>query len=269
MEINKGKTKIMEQAPVKKRKRTARTRQISTISPPPNPTDTLSNTSSGNFSSVTTEEDEDLAHCLVLLSRGGFNPPATKTEKPAEKPEKLMSRRANEGKDGLDIYECKTCFKTFPSFQALGGHRASHKKPKLPNSDAKKAMQDASLTSGVTKMEDEMKKDEAQVAELTLKSPIIAMNGNNNNGCGKVRVHECSICGAEFNSGQALGGHMRRHRPLNVGPVEQPEAKKERNFLGFDLNMPAEAEQEMFESPPSVFPLGADLPTDLVLGIPY
>ncbi|CAN4100931.1 unnamed protein product [Withania somnifera] len=29
------------------------------------------------------------------------------------------------------FYECKTCKKRFDSFQALGGHRASHKKPKL------------------------------------------------------------------------------------------------------------------------------------------
>ncbi|MCD7448471.1 hypothetical protein HAX54_042605 [Datura stramonium] len=29
------------------------------------------------------------------------------------------------------FYECKTCKKLFESFQALGGHRASHKKPKL------------------------------------------------------------------------------------------------------------------------------------------
>ncbi|OIT21548.1 PREDICTED: zinc finger protein ZAT11-like [Nicotiana attenuata] len=29
------------------------------------------------------------------------------------------------------FFECRTCKKQFESFQALGGHRASHKKPKL------------------------------------------------------------------------------------------------------------------------------------------
>ncbi|KAL3530704.1 hypothetical protein ACH5RR_010026 [Cinchona calisaya] len=29
------------------------------------------------------------------------------------------------------VFSCKTCNKKFPSFQALGGHRASHKRPRL------------------------------------------------------------------------------------------------------------------------------------------
>ncbi|XP_062232482.1 zinc finger protein ZAT12-like [Phragmites australis] len=29
------------------------------------------------------------------------------------------------------VFVCKTCDRAFPSFQALGGHRASHKKPRL------------------------------------------------------------------------------------------------------------------------------------------
>ncbi|KAL8092262.1 hypothetical protein AgCh_034525 [Apium graveolens] len=33
------------------------------------------------------------------------------------------------------IFECKTCNRQFTSFQALGGHRASHKKPKLMAGD--------------------------------------------------------------------------------------------------------------------------------------
>ncbi|KAH7852179.1 hypothetical protein Vadar_021467 [Vaccinium darrowii] len=37
------------------------------------------------------------------------------------------------------------------------------------------------------------------------------------------KTHECSICGLEFPIGQALGGHMRRHRP-KVAEAEIDEA---------------------------------------------
>ncbi|KAG8390869.1 hypothetical protein BUALT_Bualt01G0128500 [Buddleja alternifolia] len=33
------------------------------------------------------------------------------------------------------VFTCKTCNRQFSSFQALGGHRASHKKPKLTAGD--------------------------------------------------------------------------------------------------------------------------------------
>ncbi|MQL87303.1 hypothetical protein Taro_019843 [Colocasia esculenta] len=32
---------------------------------------------------------------------------------------------------GRRLFRCKSCGRQFPSFQALGGHRASHKKPRL------------------------------------------------------------------------------------------------------------------------------------------
>lgn len=54
-----------------------------------------------------------MANCLVLLSR-----PAAAGD--AE----------NTPPSGWE-FECKTCKKKFKSFQALGGHRASHKRPKI------------------------------------------------------------------------------------------------------------------------------------------
>ncbi|KAK1398546.1 Zinc finger protein ZAT11 [Heracleum sosnowskyi] len=59
------------------------------------------------------EDELAMANYLMLLSQIG-------------KSETLPTDR---------VYECKTCNRQFPSFQALGGHRASHKKPKLMAGD--------------------------------------------------------------------------------------------------------------------------------------
>ncbi|KAG2297348.1 hypothetical protein Bca52824_044017 [Brassica carinata] len=63
-----------------------------------------------------TVEDTTAATCLMLLSRVGQN-----------------------GGDQKRVFTCKTCLKEFHSFQALGGHRASHKKPDNNNESLKKA----------------------------------------------------------------------------------------------------------------------------------
>ena len=88
----------------------------------------------------------------------------------------------------------------------------------------------------------------------------------------KLRVHECSICGAEFASGQALGGHMRRHRPLNaperaVIAIAGADTKKEGSAginLELDLNLPAPSSDE--EAAVSL-PAAAAPPPAVVLGL--
>ncbi|KAH0461797.1 hypothetical protein IEQ34_009372 [Dendrobium chrysotoxum] len=76
------------------------------------------------FRLVSEEEDDmvstictdsfNLANVLMLLSRGHATAAAAGGE-------------ATEGK----VFECKTCSRKFTTFQALGGHRASHKKPRM------------------------------------------------------------------------------------------------------------------------------------------
>ncbi|KAJ6395297.1 hypothetical protein OIU77_020539 [Salix suchowensis] len=82
-----------------------------------------------------TEEEEDMANCLILLAQGDDRPKQTHENK-SGKVEKFRARKSSDmsaptvNKAGFFVYECKTCNRSFPSFQALGGHRASHKKPK-------------------------------------------------------------------------------------------------------------------------------------------
>ncbi|KAH0462254.1 hypothetical protein IEQ34_009829 [Dendrobium chrysotoxum] len=56
----------------------------------------------------------------------------------------------------------------------------------------------------------------------------------------KPKVHECSVCGLEFAIGQALGGHMRRHRATaeanGSGQLGRPAMEK--SSIQIDLNLP-------------------------------
>ncbi|XP_071687544.1 zinc finger protein ZAT11-like [Rutidosis leptorrhynchoides] len=53
----------------------------------------------------------------------------------------------------------------------------------------------------------------------------------------KPKTHECSICGQEFAIGQALGGHMRRHRDDVTKKVEVNKGSERSLFLDLDLNL--------------------------------
>ncbi|KAJ4971713.1 hypothetical protein NE237_004812 [Protea cynaroides] len=115
-------------------------------------------------------ESLSMANCLMLLSQGGGG--GVQTE----------STSINSvGRS----FECKTCNRQFQSFQALGGHRASHKKPRL--------------------MEPGLGVEDLNHQIQLQNTPM------------KPKTHECSICGLEFAVGQALGGHMRRHRTALTG----------------------------------------------------
>ncbi|KAL2933369.1 Zinc finger protein ZAT5 [Bienertia sinuspersici] len=159
-------------------------------------------------------------------------------------------------------YECKTCNKTFSSFQALGGHRASHKKPKINNIAALSELKKSSPVI-FSLLNHHHHHDDGTTLSLQMANSTLCTTNNNNNANNtpsKTKVHECGICGAEFSSGQALGGHMRRHRPIGTttstlsNPSENSalitaiptsniknvkDEKTTRNLLSLDLNLPA------------------------------
>ncbi|KAL6501523.1 ZINC FINGER protein [Orobanche gracilis] len=85
-------------------------------------------------------------------------------------------------------YGCSVCGKAFPSYQALGGHKASHRV--RPTTATATASYDGNSTT-----------DSSYVSALNPSS----------------RLHECSICRKAFPTGQALGGHKRRHYEGVIG----------------------------------------------------
>lgn len=152
-------------------------------------------------------EEEYLALCLIMLARGG--PTSTSTSTPAaaapQKQTHLPPPPPASADSSKLVYKCSVCNKAFASYQALGGHKASHRR--LSGSDDHPT---ASASSA------------AATALATGKS------------------HECSICHRSFPTGQALGGHKRRHydggAQSSNGVTSSEGSASHRNF---DLNLPA------------------------------
>jgi hypothetical protein len=95
---------------------------------------------------------------------------------------KKPRRGSSPAASGSGDFVCKTCSRAFPSFQALGGHRTSHLRGRHGL---------ALGLAAATAKETTKKVQEKPAAAAT---------------------HECHICGQGFEMGQALGGHMCRHR---------------------------------------------------------
>ncbi|KAL6865454.1 hypothetical protein ACP4OV_016605 [Aristida adscensionis] len=71
-------------------------------------------------------QEGDMARVLMLMSHG--------QEQPLPAMAAAVRRRGDRAPPER-VFVCKTCNRAFPSFQALGGHRASHKKPRLDGGD--------------------------------------------------------------------------------------------------------------------------------------
>ncbi|WOK99633.1 zinc finger protein ZAT10 [Canna indica] len=161
-------------------------------------------------------EEEYLALCLVMLARGG--PPAVQ-RLPLLAP--IDTATATYPPPAKLEYKCTVCGKAFRSYQALGGHKASHRKPTLG------AVDEASAATSVS-------------GSGSGSSTVVAASSSSGGG----RVHRCSVCGKEFPSGQALGGHKRCHYDGSLGSAAAVASSTvsegaSSSHKGFDLNVPA------------------------------
>ncbi|XP_028058752.1 zinc finger protein ZAT4-like [Camellia sinensis] len=230
----------------------------------------------GNFNSTchSSEEEDMAATCLVMLSNARVDPVADQAEESCSSAIKEEERRHHhhhhhtatfigplttqaplEKAKGVakGMFECKACKKVFNSHQALGGHRASHKKVK----------------GCFAARLDELAGDEDVSTHeefLLLPSKPTSSFGIHHHSPGspvpgeiskrKSKVHECSICHRVFSSGQALGGHKRCHWLTSNSPetsslvrfdqhnqIQQGPKFSKSDTL--DLNLPALATDDL------------------------
>lgn len=169
-------------------------------------------------------EEEYLALCLVMLARGttsitGYNNTAShrhKSPSPAPPPPPTAPATSEQKL----IFKCSVCNKAFSSYQALGGHKASHRKASANSGGG----DDLSTSTGTT----------------TAAAAAAAPNPTG-------RTHECSICHKTFPTGQALGGHKRCHyeggEKSGVTSSEgvgssNTHSQSQVSHRDFDLNLP-------------------------------
>ncbi|GFZ17843.1 C2H2-type zinc finger family protein [Actinidia rufa] len=113
--------------------------------------------------------------------------------------------------------------------------------PRRPPSQPQEAKNGSEATHS-TPRHRKMSKKKCELTKIPPPLPLpIAPKSN--------KIHECSICGSEFSSGQALGGHMRRHRsaptPRTAASFESDDHdEKKRIILPLDLNLPAPLDQD-------------------------
>lgn len=158
---------------------------------------------------------EEAARTLLILSKDKW--PESKEIK-TPKMKKTSKKEGKDSEDGRDDclfqtrsearYKCKMCPKTFQSYQALGGHKANHKK-----------IENIWREGGNS--ED-------------------GSSGNNSDVVDQ-KVFECSSCPKVFKSAQALGRHKKVHLPNTMVTNSHNTANKiGGKFL--DLNFPVPIE---------------------------
>ncbi|XP_024403370.1 uncharacterized protein [Physcomitrium patens] len=167
-----------------------------------------------------------------------------------------------QGSSARSKYECATCKRQFKSHQALGGHRASHKKVKgcfARTSVNEGGAHEQSLEFMDAEDEEVLKSEEQLPNELQETSHnseedkpcCLPDNEEMLNAARKTKAHECSICHRVFNSGQALGGHKRCHwggtgsgtpgssEATSAKLVQSGQRNKPLKESVLDLNLPA------------------------------
>ncbi|KAI3972730.1 hypothetical protein MKX01_019388 [Papaver californicum] len=169
-------------------------------------------------------EEEYLALCLIMLARGSTD--SSSIDLPLSSSSSFHNNNNSYAPPQAPTlklnYKCSVCNKSFHSYQALGGHKASHRKLIV-------------VAPGSSQQEDQLSTS-TTTSTTTTSAVNISSSG---------KTHECSICHKCFPSGQALGGHKRCHYDGGSSITTAANSdgmgstQTHRSSSDFDLNLPA------------------------------
>lgn len=214
--------------------RRKRSKRLGSTSPPPPPHPENPSSEDDNSSSLDERyKEEYLALCLIMLARGGNDKNVASSSADASSGVKTENQETEPSQLEAQSYKCSVCNKAFSSYQALGGHKASHRKLSAAVSDDEKPSTSTAAPGN---------------------APYVsALNPSG-------RAHVCNICNKSFPTGQALGGHKRCHYEGTIGGhavghggasvaatasgsgvtcSDGGGASSSHTALGIDLNVPA------------------------------
>nr|DAD46558.1 TPA_asm: hypothetical protein HUJ06_016495 [Nelumbo nucifera] len=258
-------------------------RQWRGINPPPNYRRPVSpeNRIEEAAGAKLTEEEHEVASCLVMLANWPNEPTAMEEEEvdvhiPIPSTDTMDINQREETGDPMSTmggyvdgsktgagpssglgcrYECLSCKRVFDSHQALGGHRASHKNVKGCFAIARSAGEDG---------EEQRSCDHSNHDRGDQGLGLMEVKEGREEKTVVVSGHRCSVCLRVFSSGQALGGHMRCH--LERGDEPSPNGLNPSTSGVLDLNFPA-PEEETDDSHSSSASSSSPSPPDLILDL--
>ncbi|XP_022678740.1 zinc finger protein ZAT6 [Setaria italica] len=166
--------------------------------------------------SMAITHDDYVSLCLMALAAagGGGQAAATMTTQWPQNTAACWTAAARE-RDELR-FRCSVCGKAFASHQALGGHKASHRKPPPAAVPLPLHLHASSSSS----------------------AGGAASSSDGGSSGGQAGRHRCSVCHRSFATGQALGGHKRCHYwdGLSVS-VTASASGSGSSVKDFDLNL--------------------------------
>ncbi|XBH96010.1 hypothetical protein VPH35_086484 [Triticum aestivum] len=162
-------------------------------------------------------EEEPVVSLALSLSTDSPTTSSTTSDNSTGVPAAAARKRTRRGRvvstSGEGEFVCKTCGRAFETFQALGEHRTSHLRGR----------HGLELGVGVARALGGHRTSHLR-GRHGLALALAGTGPEPRKATDQKQGHQCHVCGQAFEMGQALGGHMRRHREQEAAAAAVAQA---------------------------------------------